>query len=165
MDQTDWQRAAARLDDYLQAMGVKDPAEIASLCEQVRLTAEARACAMPLEDPVEAAIEEIGALLDRWLTQELGGDIDADTLCAARASVLGGSVPGWSARWAGFTEDSPGAAIRAARLVPVPERAPLVMEPNRIDLCCYRLRRRFAAVLDWLLGRSGGRTHPAGEHS
>lgn len=166
---SDWDRAAVRVESYLRAMGVRDPREIALLREQVRQRAEARAAAMPLEDAVEAAIEETGDLLDRWLNHELGHDsagvVEPDALCAARAAVLGGSVPGWSARWAGLSETPLGAAIQSARLAPVPERAPLVMEPNPIHLCCHRLRLRLAALRDWLLGRSVGRADTAGGHS
>lgn len=153
-DPTDWQRAAPRVAAYLQAMGILDPGELARLCERVRVAAVARAAAAPLEDPVGAAIEETLALLDRWLAAELGTTGDADALCAARAAVLGGAVPGWGARWAGTGAESLAPAIRAAMLAPVPPPAPLPMEPSAIELPVRRLLRRIAALKRLLVGRS-----------
>lgn len=165
LDDSEWRRAEPRVLDYLKALGVVDPAEIERLRERVRLRAEARALATPLEDPVEAAIEEAHALLNEWLAAELEIEADANTLFAARAAVLGGGVPGWTARWAGLAHESLAPAIRAACIAPVPERAPLVMEPSQIHLCCHRLRARLARGLGWLLGGSGTGTSQAGGHS
>lgn len=159
---SDWPRVAVRVDEYLGAMGITAPPEVEVLRERVRRRAEGRAAATPLEDPIEAAIEEVGALFDRWLAAELGDEADADTLCAARAAVLGGAVPGWGSRWAGLASESLAAAIRAAIRVPVPERAPLAMEPSRIDLCCYRLRRLLAVMRDRLFRRMAGHAASAG---
>ena len=154
LDPTDWPRAVRRVNDYLRAMGVSDAQEIERLLEQVRQRAEIRAAAAPLEDPVEAAIEETHSLLDHWLVAELGIEGDADRLCAARAAVLNGAVPGWSARWAGFTDESLAPTILAAYLPATPESAPLSMEPNRIDLLFHRLGHRFLAGVCRVLCRS-----------
>jgi hypothetical protein len=134
----DWQRAADRITDYLRAMGVREPQEIELLKERVRRRVEARASA-PLEDPVEVAVEETHALLDLWLVAELGDEADHDALYAARAAVLGGGVPGWSARWAGLSGCSLAADIRALSIRAVPQSSPLTMEPNAIDLFLHRL--------------------------
>ncbi len=154
LDPADWQRAERRVSDYLRAMGISDPQEIERLLDQVRQRAAIRAAAAPLEDPVEAAIEEAHSLLDQWLIAELGLEGDADRLCAARAAVLNGAVPGWSARWAGFASDSLAPAILAAHLPATPEPAPLNMEPNRIDLLFHRLGHRFLASICRVLCRS-----------
>ncbi len=158
----DWQRALPRVVAYLSAMGVTAPWEVERLCERVRLRAETRAAAAPLEDPVEAAIEETSALLDRWLATELGLVGDADTLFAARATVLGGVVPGWSARWAGISGDSIAAAVRAAMVVPLPESAPLPMRAATIDLFGHRLGRRIARWLRPILHPVGGDPNSTG---
>ncbi len=151
----DWQRALPRVVAYLAAMGVTATWEVERLCERVRLRAETRAAAAPLEDPVEAAIEETDALFDQWLSSELGLAGDANTLFAARATVLGGVVPGWSARWAGISGDSLASAIRAAMVSPLPESAPLPMEPATIDLFGHRLARRIARWLKQAFPRLG----------
>jgi hypothetical protein len=114
---------------------------------------------------MEAAIEEAHALLDQWLAAELGLEGEADALCAARAAVLGGGVPGWSARWAGLSDASLAAEIRALAVAAVPEPAPLVMEPNPIDLFLHRLGCRLASRFNRLLCRAGSpgaaaRGHP-----
>ncbi|MGE5154604.1 MAG: hypothetical protein ACM3ST_11360 [Bdellovibrio bacteriovorus] len=165
LDPADWQRAARRLDLYLRALGVREPAEAERLREQVRLRVEARSVAAPLEDPVEAAIEETHALLDQWLATELGLEGDANGLCAARAAVLGGGLPGWSARWAGLSDASVADAIRANVITAVPDPASLAMEPNPIDLFLHRLGCRLASRFNRLLCRAGNagtaaRGHP-----
>ena len=150
----DWSRAAERVAVYLAAMGVRQPGECEALREQVRLRVEARATAAPLEDPVEAAIEETHALLDLWLARELELEGDANALFAARAAVLGGGVPGWTTRWAGLSGRSLAPEIRALSIAAVPEPAPLTMDPNPIDLFLHRLARRLTAGLRRLLGRA-----------
>jgi hypothetical protein len=159
----DWQRALPRVVAYLAAMGVTAPWEVERLCERVRLCAETRAAAAPLEDPVEAAIEETNALFDQWLASELGLAGDANTLFAARATVLGGVVPGWSARWAGISGDSLASAIRAAMVAPLPESAPLPMEPATIDLFGHRLARRIARWLKQAFPRLGAGPESVGD--
>jgi hypothetical protein len=114
---------------------------------------------------VEAAIEETHGLLDLWLVAEFGLEGDANALCAARAAILGGGVPGWSARWAGLSEQSLAAEIRTLCIAAVPEPAPLTMDPNPIDLFLYRLGCRLAAGFNRLLCRpaspkSAARGHP-----
>lgn len=161
----DWPRVKDRLCAYLAAMGVHEPLAVERLGEQIRARVEARAAISPLEDPVESAIEEAHALLDRWLVAELGLEGDADALCAARAAVLGGGVPGWSARWAGLAEVSPASEIRALCIPAVPESAPLTMEPSTIDLFLHRLGCRVAAGFNRLLCRAAdpkatARGHP-----
>lgn len=153
LNQREWQRAEGRLFDFLTAMGLKDGEEIARITARVRERLEIRAAALVLENPLEAAIEEAHASLDRWLIAEVGGEIGADALCAAREAVLSGNVPGWSARWAGLSDQPVTAAIRAYSIAPVPERAPLVMAASRIDPCCHRLRRRIAAAIRFFFGR------------
>lgn len=165
LEASDWERAAQRVIAYLGAMGIREPREQALLREQVRLRVEARAVAVPLEDPVEAAIEETHALLDLWIASELGLEGDADTVFAARAAVLGGGVPGWSARWAGLAERSLANEIRALCVAPVPEPAPLTMEPNSIDLFMHRMTGRIAAILRCVLGRSAGPSPRTRGHS
>ena len=158
----DWKRALPRVVAYLDAMGVTASWEVERLCERVRLRAETRAAAAPQEDPVEAAIEETNALFDRWLATELGLVGDTDTLFAARATVLGGVVPGWSARWAGISGDSLASAIRAVLVVPLPEPAPLAMEPATIDLFGHRLVRRMTRWLKRVLPRGEDAPRSAG---
>lgn len=153
LDPAEWQRAAVRVGEYLAAMGVRHPQEVERLQEAVRVRLESRLTLTPLEDPVESAIEETHALLDLWLAAELGLEGDADTLCAARAAVLGGGLPGWSARWAGLSERSLAPGICALCIASVPERAPLTMEPNPIDLFLHRLAGRIARALNRLLSR------------
>ena len=125
--------------DYLQAMGVGEPLEVAALTAQVIERLRARAAKAPLENPVEAAVDETYALLDDWLAGELGIGGDLNALFTARAAVLGGGVPGWTSRWAGLSGTNLADAIRAASIAPVPEFAPLTMEPGTIHLCCHRL--------------------------
>lgn len=156
LDPSDWSRAGERVTAYLVAMGVREPPEIAVLVERVRRQVETRAAAAPLEDPVEVAIEETHALLDRWLVSELGLEGDTNALFAARAAVLGGGLAGWSARWAGLAGRSLAPEIRALSIGAVPEPAPLTMEPNPIDLFLHRLTRRFSTALKRLLGLAPG---------
>jgi hypothetical protein len=158
----DWHRAAERVGAYLASMGVREPREAESLREQVKQRVEARATKVPLEDPVEAAIEETLTLLDRWLAAELEVDGDANTVAAARAAVLGGAVPGWTARWAGLSGRSLAAEIRALCIPAVPESAPLTMEPNPIDLFLHRLARRISDGLRRLLGVASPPGTPTG---
>ena len=165
LEATDWERAADRVTAYLRAMGVREPGELEQLCEQVRQRLAVRAIAAPLEDPIEAAIEETHALLDLWIVSELGLEGDADTLFAARAAVLGGGVPGWSARWAGLSGRSLAPEIRALCVAPVPEPAPLTMEPNTIDLFLHRMTGRLAGIVRCVLGRSADSSSAARGHS
>ena len=155
---------ADRVSRYLHSMGVRDPVEIARLSASVRDRLESRAALAPLEDPLESAIEETIASLDQWLVSELGGvEADLGVLPAARAAVLSGAIPGWSARWAGLAERSLADEIRTRCLAPVPGPAPLVMEPSTIELCCHRLGCRIVDALGRLLcrpqprGQGGGR--------
>ncbi|MBK5964390.1 hypothetical protein CCR95_09910 [Thiocystis minor] len=162
---SDWTRAARRVFEYLTALGVREPQEIDRLSEQVRLRLEIRATHAPLEDAVEAAIEETHALLDEWLTVELGIDGDANALATARAAVLGGTIPGWSARWAGLAGDALAPTIRAFQRDAVPEFAPLTMQASMIELCCHRLRRRIADAICRLFCQPDLPTNPRGERS
>jgi len=148
----DWTpAAAAHTDDYLRALGVDDPTERTLLSERVRQRTLARAAVVPFDEPLEAAIEDTLFLLDEWLAAELDaagvGEAARDLVPAARAAVLAGAVPGWSARWAGVTHLPLGAALHVACLAAVPPPAPLVMEPNPIRLCCHQLRARIGAAL------------------
>jgi len=149
----DWERVTDRVSLYLQSMGVRDAVEIERLSDQVRVRLESRAISAPLEDPLESAIEETIGSLDRWLVTELELDADPGPLAAARAAVLGGEITGWSARWAGLADRPLADEIRAACLSPVPDPAPLVMEPSTIELCCHRLRCRIVESLGRVLCR------------
>jgi hypothetical protein len=155
LDPADWERAARRLDRYLAALGVAEAALRVPLAAQVQERLIPRAAAAPLEDPVEAAIEEANALLDLWLHAELGPESDPDALFQAKAAVLGGAVPGWGARWAGLAEGPVGPAIRAMSLPAVPEPSPLTMEDSTIDLFFHRLGCRIAGLVNRLLCRPG----------
>lgn len=153
-----WESAAGRVADYLRAMGIADPLHIDRLSTRVRSRWEARASAVPLEDPVEAGIEETHALLDDWLCVELGIAGDRDALFTARAAVLSGAVANWPARFAGVSGESLAPQIRAASVQAMPEPAPLTMEPSTIDLFGHRLARRIAAAFRVLIGNE-----PVGE--
>ena len=157
LDPAAWLKAASRVGDYLAAMGVGHPQEVERLREAVRARLESRLATTPPEDPVESAIEETHALLDLWLATELGLEGDVNTLCAARAAVLGGGLPGWGARWAGLSERSLAPEIRALCIAAVPEPAPLTMEPNPVDLFLHRLAGRLASGFNRLLSRSANR--------
>ncbi len=147
-----WDQVADRVADYLRALGIRDPLHLDRLAARIRPRVEARAASTPLEDPVEAAIEEAYGLLDEWLNLELGIEGDRDALFAARAAVLSGAVPNWAARFAGVSGESLAAAIHGASALAVPEAAPLSMEPNTIELFWYRLGRGLAGTLRRLLG-------------
>lgn len=164
-DRSDWTGVAPRVMEYLTALGVRDPQEIARLSQQVRLRVESRAARSPLEDSVEAAIEETYALLDEWLVAELRIDGDANALTAARAFVLEGGVPGWSARWAGISDAALAPTIPALNLASVPEFAPLTMQASTIDLCCHRLRRKIAAAICKLFCQPEMLMNPRGDRS
>lgn len=133
------QQALQRVQDYLRALGVTEPREVAALTDQVVERLGARAAKVPLENLIEAAVDETYALLDDWLISELDIDGDLNARFAARAAVLGGGVAGWSSRWAGLSSTNLADAIRAACIAPVPELAALTMEPSTINLCCHRL--------------------------
>jgi hypothetical protein len=147
-----WERVAERTTLYLHALGIRDPLQCERLIARIRQRWDARVHATPLEDPVEAAIEETCSLLDGWLCTELGIDGERAALFTARAAVLSGAVPNWSARFAGVSGDSIATQIHAASVHPLPEPAPLTMEPSVIHLCCYRLRHRVAAAFGVLIG-------------
>ncbi|MFZ0788734.1 MAG: hypothetical protein WAM94_03820 [Chromatiaceae bacterium] len=151
----DWERVTDRVSLYLQSMGVRDAVEIERLSDQVRVRLESRASSTALEDPLESAIEETIGLLDQWLVTELGLEADLGALPAARAAVLDGAMTGWSARWAGLSTRPLAQEVRARCLSPVPDPAPLVMEPSTIELCCHRLRCRIVESLGRVLCRSG----------
>ncbi len=155
-----WRGIERRVTAYLNALGVSDAEEIERLRPQILQRVEAHAAVVHLGEPLEAAIAAAHLLLDRWLVSELGIEGDANALSAARAAVLGGHVPGWTARWAGLSDESLAEPIRAARILPVPELAPLVMEPNPIRLCCHRLLIRLLARLGRLLGTRGRKAAP-----
>lgn len=147
-----WEQVAGRVADYLRALGVTDPLHLERLGLRIRERFEARVGRAKLEDPVEAAIEVTYALLDRWLSAELGIVGDRDALFTARAAVLSGAVPGWAARFAGVSEESCAAAIHAAGVQPRPPDAPLTMVPNTIELFWRRVGRAIAAGLRRLIG-------------
>lgn len=146
-----WATVAGRVNDYLRALGVQDPLHLERLAQRIRQRFEARAALAKLEDPVEAGIEETYALLDEWLCTELGIEGDRDTLFRARAAVLGGAVPNWAARFAGVSGESLAAPVHAASVLAIPEYAPLVMEPNTIELFWHRVGRVIATVLRRLI--------------
>ncbi|QIK37685.1 hypothetical protein GWK36_06485 [Caldichromatium japonicum] len=124
---------------YLEALGVQASDELDALAAQVNEKVEFRSRVGQLGEPLEAAIEEVHLALDRWLLAELDIDNDPDRLSAARAAVLSGQIPGWTRRWAGLSDTSLSEIIAAGWIAAVPERAPLTMDPNPIDLCCHRL--------------------------
>jgi hypothetical protein len=150
---------------YLHALGVYDPHECDVLARRVIERVEFRATLGQLGEPLEVAIEETHRLLDRWLVAELGLDAEPDRLSAARAAVLGGHLPGWTRRWAGLSEVSLAESIREVRFQAVPERAPLTMEPNPIQLCCHRLVRRLLARIGRWLGIRGRRNTSTEVHA
>lgn len=139
--------AETRVADYLRALGVSGSLELELLGARVGSRVEARAAEGELEDPIEAAIEEAHALLLEWLGDELGIHGDTDALLAARAAVLGGAVPGWTQRWAGVSGESLAPVILAGGLSPIPEPAPLAMDPQVIALCCQGLGARLAGLI------------------
>lgn len=154
----DYAAVDRRVRLYLNALGVQDAREAELLARQVIERVEFRATLGQLGEPLEVAIEETHRLLDRWLVAELGLDADPDQISAARAAVLGGHLPGWTRRWAGLSEVSLAESIRSVHFQAVPERSPLTMEPNPIQLCCHHLvRRLLARILRWLGIR--GRRH------
>jgi hypothetical protein len=150
---TTWEQAAERVALYLGALGITDPLQRERVIARVRQRWEVRVNAAPQEDRVETAIEETSALVDAWLVTELGIEDDHDALYRARAALLSGTVPNWQARFAGISGDSLATRIRAAVVQAVPEPAPLTMEPNTIELCCARIRRRIVAAFRILIGR------------
>lgn len=160
-----WGTVAGRVSEYLQAMGVQEPLHLERLAARVRHRLEQRA-ATPLEDPLEAAIEEAGGLLDDWLIQELGIEGDRDALFAARAAVLSGAVPNWAARFAGVSGESLAAAIHGASVRATPAPVPLAMDPTTIELFWHRVGRAIARFLRGVLGYlppdSAGVQPPAG---
>lgn len=147
-----WDAVGGRVTEYLRALGVTDPLHQERLLLRVRQRFDARSDMARQEDPIEAAIEETYGLLDEWLRAELGIVGDHDALFSARAAVLSGAIPYWSARFAGVSGESCAAAIRAAIVQPVPDEAPLIMEPNTIELFWRRIGRAVAAFLRRLLG-------------
>ncbi|MBK1723814.1 hypothetical protein [Thiocystis violacea] len=151
-DRVELERRARR---YLSALGVRAEDERLALSQVVLKRVELRIVVGQLGDPLEAAIEETHLLLDQWLVAELDLDGDSDALSAARAAVLGGDVAGWTRRWAGLSQASLAQTIRAARVSAVPERAPLVMDANPIELCCHRSGPRLLARVGRLLGIRG----------
>jgi hypothetical protein len=150
-----WELVAERVTLYLHAMGIRDPLHCERLRARIRQRWDLRVNAAPLEDRVEAAIEESCALLDQWLVGELGLEGERATLYAARAAVLSGTIADWAARFAGVSGESIAAPIRAACVQALPEPAPLPMEPSTIHLCCHHLRRRISTAFRVLIG-----THP-----
>lgn len=154
-----WSGVSERLGEYLRAMGVVDAFELELLSARARSRFQARMASAEVENPLEAAIAEVNGLLDEWLDAELGMAGDRHMLLAARAAVLSGAVPGWTARFAGVTGEGIGGAIRSATVVAVPEPAPLDMPPSPILLCCYGVRQRILARLRRLLG-GGASTSP-----
>ncbi|MTW20073.1 hypothetical protein [Allochromatium palmeri] len=141
-----------RVRRYLNALGVHDPREIEGLTPQVLERVEFRATLGQLGEPLEVAIEETHRLLDRWLVTELGLEAEPDQISSARAAVLGGHLPGWTRRWAGLSEVSLAESMRRVHFQAVPERAPLTMDPNPIQLCCHRLVPRLLARIGRGLG-------------
>ena len=147
-----WERVAERVTLYLHALGIRDPLQCERLIARIRQRWDARVHATPLEDPVETAIEETCALLDAWLGAELGIAGERAALFIARAAVLSGAVPNWSARFAGVSGESIAASIHTASVQATPEPAPLTMVPSTIHLCCHGLRRRIATAFRVLIG-------------
>ena len=143
---------AERLTRYLRALGIRDPLQSERLIARIRQRWDVRVNAAPLEDRLETAIEEACALLDTWLTAELGIEGDRAALFSARAAVLSGAVPNWGARFAGISGESIAAQIHAASVQAVPEAAPLVMEPSPIDLLGHSVRGRIATAFRVLIG-------------
>jgi len=159
-----WEQVAARVADYLRALGITEGLHLERLSLRIRQRFEARAAVAKLEDPVEAAIEETYALLDLWLGAELGLVGDRDALFSARAAVLSGAVPDWAGRFAGVSGESCAAAIRAASVEALPPDAPLTMVPNTIELFWRRLGRAVAAGLRRLIGLLPGDGAAADSH-
>ncbi|HYN77060.1 MAG TPA: hypothetical protein VES73_04620, partial [Lamprocystis sp. (in: g-proteobacteria)] len=129
-----WERVEQRLTRYLRALGIQDPLQFERVIARIRQRWDLRVNAAPLEDRIEAGIEEACAQLDAWLVAELGIEGDRSALFSARAAVLSGAVPNWGARFAGISGESIAAQIRAASVQPLPEPASLAMEPSTIDL-------------------------------
>jgi hypothetical protein len=158
-----WVRVSQRVALYLRALGIEDPLHRERLLVRIQQRWEARVSAVPLEDPVEAGIEEAYTLLDTWLCAELDITGEVDALFTARAAVLSGAVPNWTARFAGVSGESIAAQVRAAGVQPEPEPAPLDMEPSTINLCCHDLGRRITGALRVLAGNEPAAAPPRKE--
>jgi len=155
-----WAPVAERVALYLRALGIEDALHRERLLMRIQQRWEARVI---VEDPVEAGIEEAYALLDAWLCTELDITGEVDALFTARAAVLSGAVPNWSARFAGVAGESIAAQVRAAGVQPEPEPAPLDMEPSTINLCCHDLGRRITGALRVLVGHESAAAPPRTE--
>lgn len=156
-----WDQISDRVTAYLYALGITEAFHRELLGTRIRGRLQARLTDAQVEDPLEAAIEEVDALLDEWLDTELGMVGDRQLLVGARAAVLSGAVPGWAARFSGAAGESVAEAIRAAGVTPVPEAAPLAMEPSQIRLCRHSLGQRIVARLRrWVCGAERANSHP-----
>ena len=158
-----WVRVSERVALYLRALGIEDPLHRERLLARIQQRWEARVSVVPLEDPVEAGLEEAYALLDAWLCAELDITGELDALFTARAAVLSGAVPNWSARFSGVSGESIAAQVRAAGVQPEPEPAPLDMAPSTINLCCHDLGRRITGALRVLAGNEPAAAAPRTE--
>jgi hypothetical protein len=154
----DWQDAEPRVTHYLRALGVRDARDMDRLLPAIRARFEHQVATTLVADAIETGIDETLALLDEWLSSELGPDVTEATRRAARAAVLGGGVHGWTGYWSGRKPGPLGQRIRACSLWAVPDPAPLSMPTQTIHPCCYRLIRRIAKLLLRLgAGRRAGR--------
>jgi membrane glycosyltransferase len=142
-----WESVAPRVTAYLRALGIRDPLDIERLAARVHARLDATQAVPSAKGPTETAIEETGALLDDWITAEVGIESDRNTLLTARAAVLSGTVRGWAQRWSGVSGERVAARIRAASVQPVPEAAPLTMEPQPIRLLWRTVRTSLARFL------------------
>lgn len=137
-----WAAVAPRVEDYLRALGVRDSAIGERLSTCIRPRYEARMARSPATDPLACAIEESLGLLEDWLRAELTTLPGSSAVLADRASVVAGAVEGWTERWAGLSTENLALRIRAVRLQPLPEPAPLSMDAQPIDLRGCRFRNR-----------------------
>lgn len=161
---TDRRAIEERVRLYLGALGVQAADEREHLTRRAIERVESRSRIGPLGEPLEAAIEEVHFMLDEWLLSELGLGKDPDRLAAARAALLNGHVSGWTRRWAGLSDEPLPKTLIDAWIPAVPERAPLSMDPNPIELCCHRLFARLWAGVRWLFGLIAGQRRAQGAH-
>jgi hypothetical protein len=143
----DWEDAAPRVIRYLRALGVRDSRDLDLLLAKIRGRFEQRVATTLVANAIETCIDETSALLDDWLSAELGPDVTESARRSARAAVLSGAVHGWTGFWSGRKPGPLGQRIRACSLTPVPDPAPLSMDPQVIHPCCYRLVQRIAKAL------------------
>lgn len=131
-----WREAALRVRRYWQALGVVDDRQLQPLTQAVMDRLNGQTAGGDAEELAHLGVKAIQAMINTWLTEQLGIEPQPGALAAARAALLGGGMADWPAQLLNPQPAGESVAARLRELMaqPTPPEEALVMTEQHIEL-------------------------------